>query len=152
MGRGKVELKRIHNPISRQVTFSKRKSGLLKKAKELSLLCDAEIALMIYSPTGKLHDFASHRTMGKYQKFSASTGEYMQLSENIEILRLEVEKLQIQMEDLEKTYKYMIGEDLDLVSFKKLQHLEKQMNLSARKIRSKMDKISLERIRSLRGK
>ncbi|KAH9314848.1 hypothetical protein KI387_023475, partial [Taxus chinensis] len=68
------------------------------------------------------------------------------------ILRLEVEKLQIQMEDLEKTYKYMIGEDLDLVSFKKLQHLEKQMNLSARKIRSKMDKISLERIRSLRGK
>ncbi|KAF4358344.1 hypothetical protein F8388_014614 [Cannabis sativa] len=43
MGRGKVELKRIENPTSRQVTFSKRRNGLLKKAFELSLLCDAEL-------------------------------------------------------------------------------------------------------------
>ncbi|KAH9314853.1 hypothetical protein KI387_023480, partial [Taxus chinensis] len=155
MGRGKVELKRIHNPISRQVTFSKRKSGLLKKAEELSLLCDAEIALMIYSPKGKLHDFASHsmhKTMGRYQNFSASIGEYAPLSENIETLCSEVENLRKQMEDLEKTYKCMIGEDLDFLSFKKLQHIEKKMNLGSRKIRSKKDKISLEHIKSLKGK
>ncbi|KAK6924680.1 Transcription factor, MADS-box, partial [Dillenia turbinata] len=42
MGRGKVELKRIENPTRRQVSFSKRKNGLLKKAFELSILCDAE--------------------------------------------------------------------------------------------------------------
>ncbi|KAF2286473.1 hypothetical protein GH714_017180 [Hevea brasiliensis] len=42
MGRGRVELKRIENKINRQVTFAKRRNGLLKKAYELSVLCDAE--------------------------------------------------------------------------------------------------------------
>ncbi|KAJ9683048.1 hypothetical protein PVL29_018861 [Vitis rotundifolia] len=46
MGRGRVQLKRIENKISRQVTFSKRRSGLLKKAHEISVLCDAEVALI----------------------------------------------------------------------------------------------------------
>ncbi|KVH91156.1 Transcription factor, MADS-box, partial [Cynara cardunculus var. scolymus] len=42
-----------------QVTFSKRRNGLLKKAFELSVLCDAEIALIIFSPRSKLYEFAS---------------------------------------------------------------------------------------------
>ncbi|KAL0357748.1 UNVERIFIED_CONTAM: Agamous-like MADS-box protein [Sesamum calycinum] len=49
MGRGRVELKRIENKINRQVTFAKRRNGLLKKAYELSVLCDAEVALIIFS-------------------------------------------------------------------------------------------------------
>ncbi|KAF3795478.1 MADS-box transcription factor 56 [Nymphaea thermarum] len=60
MGRGKVELKRIENVTSRQVTFSKRRNGLLKKAFELSLLCDVEVALIIFSPSGRLYQYASH--------------------------------------------------------------------------------------------
>ena len=60
MGRGKVELKRIENPTSRQVTFSKRRNGLLKKAYELSVLCDAQVALLIFSPSGKAYQFSSH--------------------------------------------------------------------------------------------
>lgn len=63
MGRGKVELKRIENPTSRQVTFSKRRNGLLKKAFELSILCDAEVALVIFSPSGKGYQFASHELL-----------------------------------------------------------------------------------------
>jgi MADS-box transcription factor len=59
MGRGKVVLERIENKISRQVTFSKRINGLLKKAYELSLLCDAEVALIIFSSRGKLFEFCS---------------------------------------------------------------------------------------------
>lgn len=59
MGRGRVELKRIENKINRQVTFSKRRNGLLKKAYELSVLCDAEIALIIFSSRGKLYEFGS---------------------------------------------------------------------------------------------
>ena len=59
MGRGKVILERIQNNISRQVTFSKRRPGLMKKAKELSVLCDAEIALIVFSARGKLHEFSS---------------------------------------------------------------------------------------------
>ncbi|KAI6678320.1 hypothetical protein NL676_039116 [Syzygium grande] len=61
MGRGKIVLKRIDDSMSRQVTFSKRKKGLLKKARELSILCDAEVGVIAFSGTGKLYDFASSR-------------------------------------------------------------------------------------------
>ncbi|KAF2601097.1 hypothetical protein F2Q70_00026584 [Brassica cretica] len=47
--RGKIEIKRIENTTSRQVTFCKRRNGLLKKAYELSVLCDAEVALVVFS-------------------------------------------------------------------------------------------------------
>lgn len=59
MGRGRVELKRIENKINRQVTFAKRRNGLLKKAYELSVLCDAEVALIIFSNRGKLYELCS---------------------------------------------------------------------------------------------
>ena len=61
MVRGKTQMRRIENATSRQVTFSKRRNGLLKKAFELSVLCDAEVALIIFSPRGKLNEFASTR-------------------------------------------------------------------------------------------
>ncbi|KAL4332960.1 hypothetical protein GQ457_07G009680 [Hibiscus cannabinus] len=61
MVRGKTEMKRIENAASRQVTFSKRRNGLLKKAFELSVLCDAEVALIIFSTRGKLYEFSSSR-------------------------------------------------------------------------------------------
>ncbi|KAJ7290911.1 hypothetical protein O6H91_Y292100 [Diphasiastrum complanatum] len=61
MGRGKIEIKRIENATCRQVTFSKRRNGLLKKAHELSVLCDAQVAVIIFSSTGKLFDFPSSR-------------------------------------------------------------------------------------------
>ena len=59
MGRGRIVLERIENKINRQVTFSKRRSGLLKKAFELSVLCDAEVALIIFSSRGKLFQYSS---------------------------------------------------------------------------------------------
>lgn len=59
MARGKVQMKRIENPVHRQVTFCKRRAGLLKKAKELSVLCDAEIGLFIFSAHGKLYELAT---------------------------------------------------------------------------------------------
>ncbi|KAG6752967.1 hypothetical protein POTOM_043009 [Populus tomentosa] len=59
MGRGRIQLKRIENKINRQVTFSKRRSGLLKKAHEISVLCDAEVALIVFSTKGKLFEYAT---------------------------------------------------------------------------------------------
>lgn len=59
MARGKIQMKRIENPVHRQVTFCKRRAGLLKKAKELSVLCDAEIGLFIFSAHGKLYELAT---------------------------------------------------------------------------------------------
>ncbi|URE14458.1 MADS-box transcription factor [Musa troglodytarum] len=61
MGRGKIVIRRIDNSASRQVTFSKRRNGLLKKAKELAILCDAEVGVAVFSGTGRLYDYASTR-------------------------------------------------------------------------------------------
>uniref|UniRef100_A0A453C563 MADS-box domain-containing protein n=1 Tax=Aegilops tauschii subsp. strangulata TaxID=200361 RepID=A0A453C563_AEGTS len=59
MGRGKIVIRRIDNSTSRQVTFSKRRNGIFKKAKELGILCDAEVGLVIFSSTGRLYEYAS---------------------------------------------------------------------------------------------
>lgn len=61
MGRGRIEIKKIENLNSRQVTFTKRRNGLLKKAKELSILCDAEVAVIVFASSGRLYEFSSTR-------------------------------------------------------------------------------------------
>ncbi|KAG7550154.1 Transcription factor MADS-box [Arabidopsis thaliana x Arabidopsis arenosa] len=59
MGSKKLEIKRIENKSSRQVTFSKRRNGLIEKARQLSVLCDASVALLVVSASGKLYSFSS---------------------------------------------------------------------------------------------
>nr|VDD18781.1 unnamed protein product [Brassica oleracea] len=59
MGRKKLEIKRIENKSSRQVTFSKRRNGLIEKARQLSVLCDASVALLVVSASGKLYNFSA---------------------------------------------------------------------------------------------
>nr|ANC47975.1 flowering locus C [Diplotaxis tenuifolia] len=59
MGRKKLEIKLIENKSSRQVTFSKRRNGLIEKARQLSVLCDASVALLVVSASGKLYSSSS---------------------------------------------------------------------------------------------
>ncbi|KAI3989155.1 hypothetical protein MKX01_033191 [Papaver californicum] len=80
MGRGKIEIKRIENATNRQVTYSKRRSGILKKAKELTVLCDAEVSLIMFSSTGKMTEYLSpslngntKRVFDRYQQISGSS-------------------------------------------------------------------------------
>ncbi|XP_057993971.1 agamous-like MADS-box protein AGL104 [Hevea brasiliensis] len=61
MGRVKLEIKKIENNTNRQVTFSKRRNGLIKKAYELSILCDIDIALIMFSPSGRLSHFSGKK-------------------------------------------------------------------------------------------
>ncbi|MCO5604925.1 hypothetical protein L7F22_059100 [Adiantum nelumboides] len=63
MGRSKIEMKRIEDSSRRQVTFCKRRSGLMKKANELSVLCDAQVALIIFSSSGRLFHYAGGRSL-----------------------------------------------------------------------------------------
>lgn len=62
MGRGKIEIKRIENTSNRQVTYSKRKNGIIKKAKEITVLCDANVSLVIYGSSGKMYEYCSPKT------------------------------------------------------------------------------------------
>ena len=59
MGRKKISIQRISDERNRQVTFTKRKFGLMKKAYELSVLCDCEIAVIIFNSHNKLFQYAS---------------------------------------------------------------------------------------------
>lgn len=54
MGRVKLAIKKIETTVGKQVTYSKRKAGLEKKAKELATLCDIDLLLLLFSPAGKL--------------------------------------------------------------------------------------------------
>ncbi|XP_050888497.1 agamous-like MADS-box protein AGL62 [Lathyrus oleraceus] len=56
-GRQKIEMKKMSNASNLQVTFSKRRSGLFKKASELCTLCDADVALIVFSPGEKVFSF-----------------------------------------------------------------------------------------------
>jgi len=58
MGRNKIQIIRIENERNRQATFTKRKNGLIKKAMELSILCDCEIALIVFQEN-KLYQYGS---------------------------------------------------------------------------------------------
>ncbi|XP_068657065.1 MADS-box transcription factor 3-like [Aristolochia californica] len=61
MGRVKLQIKKIENTTNRQVTYSKRRNGLIKKAYELSILCDIDIALIMFSPSGRLSLFSGSK-------------------------------------------------------------------------------------------
>ncbi|XWS19816.1 hypothetical protein CRYUN_Cryun31cG0048900 [Craigia yunnanensis] len=56
-GRQKIEMKKIENKDDRLISFSKRRSGIFKKASELTTLCGAEIGLIVFSPAGKPFSF-----------------------------------------------------------------------------------------------
>ncbi|KAH9653111.1 hypothetical protein KPL70_027294 [Citrus sinensis] len=53
MGRRKLKIRRLESMKARQTKYSKRKIGILKKARELAVLCDTDLALLMFSPTGK---------------------------------------------------------------------------------------------------
>ena len=61
MGRRKVEITRIQDKSSRVVTFSKRRAGLFKKARQISVLCDVDVAVIVFSDRGKLYEVCSGR-------------------------------------------------------------------------------------------
>ncbi|KAJ9103843.1 hypothetical protein QFC21_002305 [Naganishia friedmannii] len=59
MGRKKIVIKRLAEDRNRNVTFLKRKAGLMKKAWELSVLCGAEVSVIVFNSAGKLFEFSS---------------------------------------------------------------------------------------------
>lgn len=57
LGRQKIPIEKIPKKSHLQVTFSKRRSGLFKKASELCTLCGVEIAIVVFSPADKAFSF-----------------------------------------------------------------------------------------------
>ncbi|KAK6788537.1 hypothetical protein RDI58_012335 [Solanum bulbocastanum] len=156
MGRGKVELKRIENKINRQVTFAKRRNGLLKKAYELSVLCDAEIALVIFSSRGKLYEFCSNsstsKTLERYHRYNYGTVEGTQTSPDSQNDYQEYLKLKTRVEVLQQSQRHLLGEDLGQLGTKDLEQLERQLDSSLRQIRSTKTQHILDQLAELQQK
>ncbi|XP_074347766.1 agamous-like MADS-box protein AGL65 isoform X1 [Apium graveolens] len=97
MGRVKLKIKRLENTSNRQVTYSKRRGGILKKAKELSILCDIDIVLLMFSPTGKPTMFTGARSniedvIARFAQLTSQERAKRKL-ESLEVLRKTFKKL-----------------------------------------------------------
>lgn len=99
MGRGKIEIKRIENPTNRQVTYSKRRNGIFKKAQELTVLCDAKVSLIMFSNTGKFHEYISPTTTYAYRSIT-TCDHFLSFYEYIQYIFTQKQVININFEDL----------------------------------------------------
>ncbi|CAK8560929.1 unnamed protein product [Lathyrus sativus] len=157
MVRGKTQMKLIENATSRQVTFSKRRNGLMKKAFELSILCDAEVALIVFSPRGRLYEFASSsilETIERYRSHSRinNTPTTSDSVENTQHLKEEAESMMQKIDLLETSKRKLLGEGLGSCSINELQKIEQQLDKSITKIRAKKAQVYREQIDQLKEK
>ncbi|KDP42661.1 hypothetical protein JCGZ_00165 [Jatropha curcas] len=140
-GRGKIEIKRIENTTNRQVTFCKRRNGLLKKAYELSVLCDAEVALVVFSSRGRLYEYANNSvraTIDRYKKACSDSTNPASASEaNTQFYQQESSKLRRQIREIQNFNRHILGESLSSMTFKDLKNLEGRLEKGISRIRSK---------------
>ncbi|XP_038902636.1 MADS-box protein SOC1-like [Benincasa hispida] len=159
MVRGKTQMRRIENATSRQVTFSKRRNGLLKKALELSVLCDAELALIIFSSRGKLYEFSSssvQATVGRYLRHTRSETHHLEPlahhHDDLQVVQNEAASLLKEIESLEVSKRKLLGEDLGSSSFDELQQIEQQLERSLSHVRARKNELYKEQIEQLKRK
>ncbi|KAL6642377.1 hypothetical protein ACP70R_020558 [Stipagrostis hirtigluma subsp. patula] len=148
MGRGRIEIKRIENTTSRQVTFCKRRNGLLKKAYELSVLCDAEVALIVFSSRGRLYEYSNNNsvkaTIERYKKAHASgssSGAPLLEVNAQQYYQQESAKLRNQIQMLQNTNRHLVGDSVSNLSLKELKQLESRLEKGIAKIRARKNEL-----------
>nr|BAD80743.1 MADS-box transcription factor [Tradescantia ohiensis] len=142
MGRGKIEIKRIENSTNRQVTFSKRRNGIIKKAREISVLCESAVSVVIFSSSGKLFEYCSPNiTLPKIlEKYQTDSGhklwdeKHERLSAEIDLIKKENDNMQIELRHLK-------GEDINSLQPKDLIPIEDALQNGYIKVREKQMEI-----------
>ncbi|KAL7108454.1 hypothetical protein ACP275_06G113400 [Erythranthe tilingii] len=155
MVRGKVEMKRIENATSRQVTFSKRRNGIFKKAYELSVLCDAEVALIVFSQKGRLYQFSSsnmQKTIERYLQRAKDENRSTEVQQHTQQLQYEAAMMASKIELLENSQRKLLGHNLVVCSIEELQEIDNQLERSLNNIRAKRSQLFKEEIEKLRAK
>eukprot|EP00250_Pteridium_aquilinum_P021151 c25043_g1_i1 orf=89-988(+) len=149
---GTIQLRRIQNKASRQATFSKRRNGLLKKASELSVLCDAQLALIIFSSTGKLFQFASPnmtKLIERYQKSLKLSLTSLESTWDSEYWRYEATKCKEALAHMQNQQRHLMGEHLWELDFKDLLKLESQIQVALNRIKAKKVQIFKEQVQDI---
>ncbi|XP_054777958.1 MADS-box protein JOINTLESS-like isoform X2 [Prosopis cineraria] len=137
MTRRKIAIEKIENVAARQVAFSKRRKGLFKKAVELSTLCDAEIALFVFSASGKLFDYSSTSMRQVIERRNLYSDVILAKScQPSQEVQVEGEYFKVNKELRDKTLEVrrLNGEELQDLSLKDLRKLEDLLSTSLHRI------------------
>lgn len=158
MAREKIQIKKIDNATARQVTFSKRRRGIFKKAEELSVLCDADVALIIFSATGKLFEYSSSsmkEILEKHRVHSKNLDRLDQPSVELQLLE-NTNYSMLFKEAAEKSHllRQMRGEEIHGLSLEELQKLERSLEVGLGRVIDKKEEKIMKEITELqrRGK
>nr|AFX67066.1 perpetual flowering 1 variant a [Arabis alpina]AFX67067.1 perpetual flowering 1 variant b [Arabis alpina] len=157
MGRKKLEIKRIENKSSRQVTFSKRRNGLIEKARQLSVLCDASVALLVVSSSGKLYSFSSGdnlvKILDRYGKRHADDLKALDRQSLLHGQDLQSKALNCSHHELlEIVESKLVAPNVNNVSFDTLVQLEKHLETALAVVRAKKTELMLKLLESLKEK
>ncbi|KAL6610245.1 hypothetical protein ACP70R_040214 [Stipagrostis hirtigluma subsp. patula] len=138
MGRGKIEIKRIENSTNRQVTFSKRRAGIIKKAREIGVLCDAEVGVVIFSSGGKLYDYCSPRTTLPriLEKYQTNSGKIL-WDEKHKSLSAEIDRVKKENDNMQIELRHLKGEDLNSLQPRELIAIEEALQNGQTNLRDK---------------
>lgn len=153
MARERREIRRIESAAARQVTFSKRRRGLFKKAEELAVLCDADVALVVFSATGRLSQFASSSVndiVDKYSTHSKNLGKsHQQPSIDLNVEQSKYSGLNEQLAEETNGLRQMRGEDLEGLSVEELHQMEKKLEAGLHRVISTKDQLFMQQIGEL---
>ncbi|XP_062165315.1 MADS-box protein JOINTLESS-like [Alnus glutinosa] len=155
MAREKIKIKKIDNVTARQVTFSKRRRGLLKKAEELSVLCDAEVALIIFSATGKLFEFSSSSMKDILERYNLQSNSLEKMAQPSLDLQLEHGnniRLSKEVADKSQQLRQARGEDLQGLNLEELLQLEKKLEAGLRRVIDSKEERMMNEINTLARK
>ncbi|KAK4486815.1 hypothetical protein RD792_006594 [Penstemon davidsonii] len=142
MARGKIQIKRIENQTNRQVTYSKRRNGLFKKANELSVLCDAKVSIIMISSTQKLHEYISPTTTTKqlFDQYQKAVGVDIWNS-HYEKMQEHLKKLKDVNRNLRREIRQRMGESLNDLGYEEMVNLIEDVDSSLSLIRERKYKV-----------
>ncbi|CAN6821554.1 unnamed protein product [Brassica oleracea var. botrytis] len=149
MGRRKVEIKRIEDKSSRQVTFCKRRNGLIEKARQLSVLCGSSVAVLIVSSIGKVYSSSSGDSMAKILKHYE-----VQHADKLKTLDL-TEKTQNYLslnELLETVQRKLEAANVDNITVQSLISLEEQSKTALSLTRARKTELMMQLVKSFQEK
>ncbi|KAL8527977.1 hypothetical protein ACS0TY_005694 [Phlomoides rotata] len=163
-GRQKVEMVKIGNETNLQVTFSKRRAGLFKKASELSTLCGAETTVVVFSPGNKAHCFGHPTVDAVANRFLNQGGGVAPMSDADKLLQAhqkttvnqqnqELTHIQRELEHEQKRSRALEKErkeamrlpEMDKLNYRQLEQLQVALLRLKRQLQAKVDNAADQR-------
>ncbi|KAG6641474.1 hypothetical protein CIPAW_09G075700 [Carya illinoinensis] len=156
-----MSISRIENRTRRQVTFTKRRLGLIKKTHELSVLCDAQVGLIIFSSNGKLFEYCSETSSMEHMIRRYQVATENRNPENINcqtdhdhqfLMPGELARMQKETANLQLSLQPYYGEGLSSIKFEDLDELEQQLEFSVNRVRDRKFELLQQQTDNLRTK